>query len=310
MQTTTDRAPARAMREPARRFGLSCATITPFTQAGAVDVPRLLSHLERCLAEGCESFTLFGTTGEGSSVGFRERNAVLDAAIARFGADKVLVGVMASAIADAVAQADPLFAAGGRGILLAPPFYFKNVSDEGLYAWFSRAIESMRNPRGVILYHLPSVTAVALSPALIGRIERAFPGVVTGVKDSGGEWSYTERLLAEHADLNILVGDERLLARAMRNGASGAINGFSNFCAARLRPMIERGTEDAPLSALVDTLLDFPVTPGVKALAAHVRGDDGLLRVAPPLVPMRNDDAARLVAAFEAMETTHQGGER
>ena len=80
-----------------------------------------------------------------------------------------------------------------------------------------------------------------LSIALIGRMKLAFPGVIAGVKDSGGEWDYTERLLAAHADLHILVGDERLLARAMRHGASGAINGFSNFCARRLRPMIERG---------------------------------------------------------------------
>jgi 4-hydroxy-tetrahydrodipicolinate synthase len=310
MQTTTARAATGAMRDPARRFGLSCATITPFRDTGAVDVARLLSHLERCLAEGCESFTLFGTTGEGSSVGLDERNAVLDAALAKFGADKVLVGVMASAIGDAVAQADALLAAGGRGILLAPPFYFKNVSDEGLYAWFSRALEAMRAPRGVILYHLPSVTQVPLSTRLVARMKRAFPGVVTGVKDSGGEWNYTERLLAEHADLDILVGDERLLARAMRNGASGAINGFSNFCAARLRPMIERGDDDPPLSALVDALLGFPVTPGVKALAAHVRGDDGLARVAPPLEPLRTDDVAKLVAAFEAMPLPTQGGER
>ncbi len=308
MQTTTGRAASDTMREPSRRFGLSCAAITPFTAGGAVDVPRLLSHLERCLAEGCESLTLFGTTGEGSSVGLAERNAVLKAAVARFGPDKVLVGVMASAIDDAVAQANPLLEAGGRGILLAPPFYFKGVPDEGLYAWFSRAIEAMRSPRGVILYHLPSVTQVALSTTLIGRMKRAFPGVVTGVKDSGGEWSYTERLLAEHADLHVLVGDERLLARAMRNGASGAINGFSNFCAARLRPMIERGADDTALSSLVDRLLELPVTPGVKALAAHVRGDDGLLRVAPPLVALPADDVAKLVAAFEAM--SNHGGER
>ena len=297
--TDTDRAPS--MRDAARRFGLSCATITPFTRDGRVDTDRLLAHLTRCIGEGCRSVTLFGTTGEGVSVGASERRRVLESVVAKIGAKRVLVGVLASAVDDAAAQANELFDLGGSGVLLAPPYYFKGVSDEGLYAWFSRAIESMREPRGVFLYHLPSLTQVPLPITLIDRLRRAFPSVIAGVKDSGGDWAYTEQLLAAHADLHILVGDERLLARAMRNGASGAINGFSNFCARRLAPMIDHGVEDPGLSALVDLLLRFPVTPGIKALVAHVTRDAGFARTAPPLEPLQDIDASALFAAFEAL---------
>jgi len=297
--TDTKRVPA--MRDAARRFGLSCATITPFSSEQRVDTRRLLAHLQRCIGEGCRSVTLFGTTGEGVSVGSVERRRVLEAAASAIGAERVLIGVLASAIDDAVAQANELFDLGGAGILLAPPYYFKGISDEGLYAWFSRAIEAMREPRGVLLYHLPSVTQVALPLALIDRLKHAFPSVIEGVKDSGGDWAYTARLLDAHSDLHILVGDERLLARAMRNGASGAINGFSNFCARRLAPMLEHGTEDPGLSALVDLLLRFPVTPGIKALVAHVTRDAAYARAAPPLETLNEIDAAALVAAFEAL---------
>lgn len=290
------------MRSASNRFGLSCASITPFASSGAVDVPRLIAHLHRCLAEGCDSFTLFGTTGEGASVGLAERNLVLESAIDAFDGNQVLVGVAASAPVDAAAQANPLFDAGGRGVLLAPPFYFKGVADEGLYAWFSRAIEAMHAPRGVFLYHLPSVTQVPLSLPLIGRLRKAFPEVVAGVKDSGGDWSYTERLLAAHGDAHILVGDERFLARAMQHGASGAINGFSNFCARRLRPLIERGEEDAGLCALVDLLLETSVIPGIKALVAHVARDPAFARVAPPLTELPAAQAVRLIEAFEALD--------
>ena len=289
------------MRDADSRFGLSCATITPFAANGSVDVPRLISHLHRRISEGCDSFTLFGTTGEGASIGVSERNLVLESVIDTFGGGRVLVGVMASASQDAAAQANPLFDAGGRGVLLAPPFYFKDVDDEGLYAWFSRAIEAMHAPRGIFLYHIPSVTQLPLSPSLIDRVKLAFPGIIAGVKDSGGDWVYTERLLHAHADLHILVGDERLLARAMRHGASGAINGFSNFCARRLLPMIERGDEDPALSALVDLVSKYPVTPAVKALVAHGAADQGYARAAPPLRTLPESDAAMLVAAFEAL---------
>lgn len=290
-----------ALRSATDRFGLSCASVTPFAASGAVDVPRLIAHLQRCQAEGCDSFMLFGTTGEGASVGLAERNLVLESAIDAFGGDSVLVGIAASAPADAAAQANPLFDAGGRGALLAPPFFFKGIGDEGLYRWFSRAIEAMHAPRGVFLYHLPSVTQVPLSLSLIGRLREAFPEVVAGVKDSGGDWPYTERLLAAHGDAHILVGDERFLARAMRHGASGAINGVSNFCARRLRPLIERGEEDAGLCALVELLLEAPVIPGIKTLVAHVAGDKAFARVAPPLAELPAAQATRLIEAFEAL---------
>jgi 4-hydroxy-tetrahydrodipicolinate synthase len=159
----------------------------------------------------------------------------------------------------------------------------------------------MHAPRGVFLYHIPSVTEAPLSVELIGRVQRAFPGVIAGVKDSGGEWSYTERLLAAHRDLHILVGDERLLARAMRHGASGAINGFANFCTRAILPMIERGDEAPGVSALVDVLLRYPVTPAVKALVAHRYRDEGFLAVAPPLLQIDAALRAELTAAFDRL---------
>jgi 4-hydroxy-tetrahydrodipicolinate synthase len=298
------------MRERARRFGLSVALVTPFGRDGSVDLARLVAHARRCLDEGCASVTLFGTTGEGASLGSGQRASMLEALDdAGFDlATQVLAGVAASSVEDAAAQANQLYDAGGRGILLAPPFYFKGVGDEGVFRWFASVIERCRAPREVVVYHIPSVTAVPLSSALVARIKHAFPGVVTAVKDSSGEWASTERLLADHPDLHILVGDERQLARAMRHGGSGAINGFANFCARAITPMIERGDEAPGIAALVDVLLRHPVTPGVKALVAHRFRDDAFLAVAPPLVPLEAAARAELTAAFDRLLLGFAGG--
>jgi 4-hydroxy-tetrahydrodipicolinate synthase len=290
-------------RQREQRFGLGCALITPFAADGSVDRGRLVTHARQVLGEGCASVTLFGTTGEGASLGLASRAAAIDAMVAA-GFDfprQVLAGVAAASIEDAVAQADQLTDAGGRGLLLAPPFYFKGPGDEGLYRWFSTVLERARAPREVILYHIPSVTDVPLSSTLIGRLARAFPGVIAGIKDSSGDWATTQRYLADHPQLHILVGDERQLARAIRHGGSGAINGFSNFCARLLRPMVDEGTEVPEVAALVDLVLQFPVTPAVKALVAHRYGDDAYLRTAPPLVPTEPAARAQLAAAFAAL---------
>jgi 4-hydroxy-tetrahydrodipicolinate synthase len=290
-------------RPKEQRFGLGCALITPFAADGSIDRGRLVAHARHVLGEGCASVTLFGTTGEGASLGLVSRAAAIDAMVAA-GFDfprQVLAGVAAASVEDAVAQADQLTDAGGRGLLLAPPFYFKGPGDEGLYRWFSTVLERARAPREVILYHIPSVTDVPLSSALIGRLARAFPGVIAGIKDSSGDWATTQRYLADHPQLHVLVGDERQLARAIRHGGSGAINGFSNFCARLLRPMVDDGTDVPAVAALVDLVLRFPVTPAVKALVAHRYGDDAYLLTAPPLVPTEPGARAQLAAAFDAL---------
>ena len=292
--TTAAHAPSPPRLRPAsQRFGLGVALVTPFARDGNVDLARLRSHARRCLDQGCASVTLFGTTGEGASLGMGQRASMLES-LDDAGFDlgrEVLAGVAASSVEDAVAQANQLYDAGGRGILLAPPFYFKGVPDEGVFRWLASVIERCRAPREVVVYHIPQVTGVPVSSALVGRLKRAFPGVVTAVKDSSGDWASTERLITDHPELDILVGDERLLARAVRLGGSGAINGFANFCAPAILPMVERGEEAPGIGALVDLLLRHPVTPAVKALVAHRYRDDGFLAVAPPLLPL--DDAVR-----------------
>jgi 4-hydroxy-tetrahydrodipicolinate synthase len=296
-----------SMRPRHQRFGLGCALITPFSADGAVDHARLVAHAKHVLAEGCATVTLFGTTGEGASLGYTDRAAMIES-LGKAGVDlprKLLAGVAASSVEDAAAQANQLFDAGGRGVLLAPPFYFKGPSDEGLYRWFSSVLERCRSPREVILYHIPSVTSVPLSSALIGRVDRGFPGVIAGIKDSGGDWDTTERYLADHPRLHVLVGDERLLARAVRHGGSGAINGFSNFCARLLAPMVDDGTEVPGVAELVDMVLTHPVTPAVKALVAHRHDDEGYLFTAPPLVPATATARVQLTRALDALLARH-----
>ncbi len=204
-------------------FGLSAALVTPFAKDDTPDLPRLAGHAEWVLAHGCDSLTLFGTTGEGFSIGMRDRSAMLGAVLdAGIAPGRVNAAVAASAVADAADQALLALDAGAPHLLFTPPFYLKSPEEEGIYAWFSRAFEAIGPKlRGVILYHIPGQTAVPLSVGLVARLRKAFPDVIAGIKDSSGDWATTERFLAEHGDLAILVGDERLLARGYGEGRAG-----------------------------------------------------------------------------------------
>lgn len=282
-------------------FGLSAALTTPFQTDGRCDVDKAVSHAKACLKGGCQSVTLFGTTGEGASVSGPERTEMLNGfAAAGVAGHQLVACVMANAADDAAAQAAEILKLDARGVLLAPPSYFKNVSEEGVLAWFRQVIGALGTAaRGIILYNIPSVTAVELPVSLISALRAEFPGAIAGVKDSSGNWSYTERLLAEHRDIAILIGDERSLAAGVRLGAQGAISGMANILPDRLSALIRDGRDDQALTELVETVLQYPVTPAVKALVAHRSGDDGWARVRAPLVPTPAEGRARLGAMVD-----------
>jgi 4-hydroxy-tetrahydrodipicolinate synthase len=284
-------------------FGLSAALVTPFAADGAPDLPRLVRHARWVLENGCDSLTLFGTTGEGFSIGLAERTAIVGAvAGAGIDPDRVHAAVASAVAAEAADQARLALDAGFRGLLFTPPFYLKDPDEEGVYAWFSRSFEAIGpGLRNVILYHIPGQTAVPLSPALVGRLRRAFPEAITGIKDSSGDWPTAERFLAEHGDLAVLVGDERLLPRAMAKGAQGSICGMANFAPELPRRVIHGGSEEPRLVPAVEAVIAHPVMPAVKALVAHRHRDPGYARTRPPLVDLDPARATALVAAFDVL---------
>ena len=214
----------------------------------------------------------------------------------------IVGGVAASTVHAAVAQFRMLMAADSRAVLLTPPFYFKGVTDDGLFAWFAHVFETLGGQaRDVLLYNIPSVTAVPLSVELVSRLRAAFPQVILGVKDSGGDFAYTERLLQAHGDLVILIGDERGLAEGVRLGGQGAISGLANIYPGELATLIRDERADPRIPLLVEEVLRHPVVPAVKALIAHQANDPAWRHVRPPLAALDDATATRLGAAADAI---------
>jgi 4-hydroxy-tetrahydrodipicolinate synthase len=285
------------------RFGLSCALSTPFTETGAICIERLIAHARRVMAEGADSVTLFGTTGEGFAIGPAERAHVYAAfVIAGFDfARHVGAAVIAATVEEAAVQARQALELDCRHILVAPPFYIKGVDDDGLFGWHSQLFMALgHEARDIIVYNLPSQTGITISHELVSRLRKAHPGVIIGVKDSSGNWPYTERMLKEHGDIAILIGDERQLARAVRGGGQGSICGLANTEAGRLRKMVHEGTEDPVISALVDAVVSFPVLQTVKALIADKTGDASWNRVRAPISPLSDEVRTKAVGACKA----------
>jgi len=293
------------------RIGLSCALSTPFGAEGAVDLRRLTAHALDVLSRGCDSVTVFGTTGEGASIAMSERRLVLDAlASTGLAMDRqAIAGVAAVTIEDAVEQARAGYAAGCRALLLAPPFYFGEAGDQGLFGFFAKVFERLGGDlRDVILYHIPSMTRNGVSLALTRRLAEAFPGVVIGVKDSNGVWAETERRIRELDSLQILVGDERQLARAVRIGGAGTICGMANIAPELLGPLARAGEEDERIADMVEAVVAYPVMAAVKALVADALDDPAWRVMRPPLEALAEADARSLAARIAEIRARPIGG--
>lgn len=281
-------------------FGISTALLTPFQGDGQINLALLCSHALHMLQSGPRGVTLFGTTGEGASISVGERQDALQAMRdAGVPADAITLGLCASAVRDVVFQVRQGMDFGVTQFLLLPPFYFTDLSDDGLFEWHVQLFEMADPSARFILYHIPQITQVPLSFDLIRRLHETFPDRVIGVKDSAGQWENTCRLL-ENGDFPVLVGDERLLHRAFPMGAAGSICGMANLFPARLAALFDKHIEDTALSSDVDLIVSGPVIPALKQAMVTLTGNPewGHLRV--PLQALPTAAKAAIDARFAA----------
>ncbi|ABG30428.1 dihydrodipicolinate synthase family protein [Roseobacter denitrificans] len=284
-------------------IGISVALLTPFTAAGPIDTALMARHAADVMAAGARGVTLFGTTGEGASIALSERPAVFGAMTnAGIPAEQIFAGICATSTGDALAQIDQAAAYGINTFLLLPPFYFPAPGDAGLREWHAHVF-AQADPRAkFILYHIPQLTHVPLSFDLVIGLRTAHPDRVIAIKDSSGDWDNTERLL-KHGNVPVLVGDERLLHRAVALGAAGSICGMSNLYPARLNTLFATGQEDAALSREVNAVVAGPVVPALKTLMAAHSGNAAWGNLRAPLSPLPDPDRATLLSRCKTAQT-------
>ncbi|HTT69863.1 MAG TPA: dihydrodipicolinate synthase family protein [Anaeromyxobacteraceae bacterium] len=289
-----------------RLAGALCPVLTPFGEAFAPDPSRLVAHCRWLLGQGLGGLALFGTTSEANSLSVEEREELLGAVLAAGIAPRALfVGTGSCALPDAVRLTQLAVRQGCAGVLMLPPFYYKGVSDDGLYRGFAEVIERVGDPRlRVYLYHIPAVAQVGFGPALIERLLRAYPGVVVGIKDSSGDWDHTHRLHQRFgtAGLQVFVGTERLLLANMRSGGAGCITAMANVNPAPIarlaRQWQDPRAEDlqAELNVVRGAVERYPVIAALKTVLAHHAGDPAWLSLRPPLTELPAADAGALLA--------------
>ncbi|MBN8928188.1 MAG: hypothetical protein BGO51_26675 [Rhodospirillales bacterium 69-11] len=290
--------------------GVNAAVLTPMRADLSVDLDRMAAHCRWLLAHGCNGLGVLGTTGEAASLGISERTAVVEGLVARgIPAAKMMPGTGTPALTDTVELTRAAERAGCRGALLLPPFYYKNPSDDGLFAYFSEVVQRVGGEIALYLYNFPQQSAVPFGVALVERLLRAYPGKFRGIKDSSGSYenglSYVEAFAKD--GFEVYAGDDTLLKPLLEKGAAGCITAASNVnCSVGARVYAGWNTPDgeaahAVLAGTRKAVISVPLISGLKALVARNTGDPAWETIRPPHLKLT---AAQKTALFDAFDAT------
>lgn len=283
--------------------GVFTPVVTPFHEDLSINLPAFVAHCQRLIADGA-GVAISGTNSEACSETFEERIALVDAVIdAGIPGERVLVGTGCCAIDDAVVLTRHAIRRGCAGVLVLPPFFFKNVSEDGVFAYYSELIARVDDPAlRIVLYHIPALSGVPISLSLIERLVEAFPAQIVGIKDSSGNWDNLVAMLERFPSLSIFPASELLMLRSLPLGAAGCISATNNINARAIAQAFASVTDAARLhdaiAAMRTTVERFPMVAAVKHTLGQQTNDPGWRRVRPPLVPLAAEASAALQQAL------------
>ena len=252
---------------------------------------------------------MFGTNSEANSLSIEERMSLLDMLVVG-GVDpkRMMPGTGCCSIPDTVKLTKHAVDHGVGGVLMLPPFYYKNVSDEGLYRSFAEIIERVGDDRlRIYLYHFPQMSAVPLGIDLVGRLKEAFPGIVVGMKDSSGDRENLEAMLRTFPRFGYFAGSESLLLANMRAGGVGCISATANINPAAIDGLFQKWQTDEAdalqesLNQVRMTVQQFPLVPALKTIISHYASDSEWNRLRPPLVELDEGQGEKLIAELQAI---------
>jgi len=281
--------------------GVIAAVVTPVGEDGSPNLNEFGKVAQHLLSSGCDGLNVLGTTGEAMSFSLGQRRSIMNhAALIGLPLDRLMVGTGASAVEEAVELTMSAAELGFAGALVLPPFYYKDVTDQGIVRYFERIIRNLRKPIPIYLYNFPALSGVPYRLSLVERLIKEFGDTVVGLKDSSGDMGYAKSIRKAFPQLAVFPSSEAMLASARSGEFAGCISATANvnasYCARALHE-----NDDSALKTAVEIRGLFSgkqLVPGIKALLAHILKRESIAPVLPPLNRWNRSEEAELFRLY------------
>jgi 4-hydroxy-tetrahydrodipicolinate synthase len=290
--------------------------ITPFKADGSPDEQKLLKQC-KWLQENGVGLAIFGTNSEANSMSSSHKISAMTALIeGGMNPAQMLPGTGSSSVETTVRMTRHAVQSKCAGVLMLPPHYYKDVCDDGLFAFYSDVIQKVGDANlKIYIYNIPPVTKITLSLALLERLSKEYPNTMIGMKDSSGDWAYTEsviKLLAPHG-FRVYAGSEVFLLRTMHAGGAGCISATANVNPKAIVNLAsnwqspDANQQQAALDKVRSTFAQYQMIAGMKTAVAHYSIDPEWLRVLPPLMQLSKEQQTKLLGELEKMNFSMPG---
>lgn len=285
--------------------GVIAPILTPFEKDGSIARDLWVEHAQWVLEQGAHYLSPFGTTGEALSMSTRERIQALEwLLLAGIPADRLMPGVGVTALAETAELTAHAVACGASAVMVLPSFFYGASGDEGQARYFSELIERTASPAlKMILYHIPQNAGVGVSPMLTARLNAAYPETVVAYKDSGGDFTHTQAVIAAAPAISVFPGSESFLVQGLAQGGAGCISATVNLNAAAIRAAYDGAVQgrdvtaaDAAMKAFRKAVQDAGLIPAMKAVLAVRSGDARWLNLRAPHIHATAEKGSALLA--------------
>lgn len=284
-------------------MGVLTAVLTPLHENFAIDHAAFAEHCRWLLANGCDGVAPMGTTGEANSFSVGERADALERLIAAgIPKERILIGTGCCAIPDTIALTRHALDNGVVNTLMLPPFYYKDVSDDGVYAAFDQIIQRVGDARlKIYLYHFPQMSGVPITHRLIDALLKKYPNTIVGMKDSSGDWNNMRNICERYPSFRVYAGTEKMLLAILRAGGVGCISATTNVSCRLAGELFEKWTTHEAdvlqehLSTVRNVMEKYPRIAVLKRLVAERTAQPHIQTLRPPLMPLTAAEAKQIM---------------
>ncbi len=295
--------------------GILAPTVTPFMNHSLeIDLPWVVDHMRVIRERGVDGVVPSGTNGEGPSMSLDERRRLIDVVLENKDNMLVIPGTGCASLTDTIALTKYALVSGADSVLMLPPFYFKKPSLDGLLAYFRTLCdEAVPSGKGIILYNIPQVSAIAISHELLDGLLQSHPECIWGVKDSSGDPDSLRAYISRYPDLRVFAGSDRLAKMAYGLGAAGTISALANIVPdwlQELRRKVASGNEAAAAEAqdritrLRELLSIYPMRATTKYIIHSIAGLP-LRQVRPPEIELTDGQKAEIEVRMRKIVGSH-----
>ncbi len=298
------------MSENSLKFsGILSPVLTPFTKDLKPDSRRLVK-LCRWLSSQNVALVLFGTTSEANSLSLEEKISLLNDLIdAEINPSLLMPGTGCCSLTETVQLTSHAVKLGCKGTLMLPPFFYKDINDDGLFRSYAETIERVGDSAlKIYLYHIPPVSGVNFSLDLIERLVIRYPNTIVGVKDSSGNWENTQSILERQLDdFRVFAGSEHFLLQTMRAGGAGCISATANINPNAIYNLYKEWKSNQAddlqkqLNQVRATLESYPMIPALKSVVSYYSNHPDWTIVRPPFISLEKETQKELIQKLKSL---------